>query len=70
MSKQKRPSRKGVPITSHKGGRTDRIGVRVTPETKQMIQAMSEAHDLTMADVVEQAIRLLFDEYSANPPGT
>lgn len=40
-------------ITPHKGGRTERVEVRMTPETKRLLKKLN----LSAADLLEEAIK-------------
>ena len=50
MKKTKRPSRKGIEITKHKGGRTERFEARFTPAEKAAIEKKRRASGLSSAD--------------------
>jgi len=56
-----RKSRKGLKITPHKGGRTERFEARLTPEEKRMIVESIKNSGLSAADwliqIVQQAPR-------------
>jgi len=43
-------------ITPHKGGRTARITVRLTPEHRAALDAMARLDGVTTADVIERLI--------------
>ena len=58
----KRKSRKGVKITPHKGGRTVSKRTDVTPETNEMLKALKKAHKISLADIVEEAVKKKFEE--------
>lgn len=44
-------------ITPHKGGRSARINVRATAETKQALETIARRNDETTADAVARMIR-------------
>jgi len=48
--KAPRPSRKGVKITSHKGGRTERFECRLTPAEKSIVMERVKSSGLSAAD--------------------
>lgn len=41
-------------ITPHKGGRTERVYIRVTPKTKALAEQLARATNKTIADLFEQ----------------
>ena len=50
----RRPSRKNVVITPHKGGRTERFEARLTPAEKQAIMKVIQESGLSSADWIVQ----------------
>jgi hypothetical protein len=50
MNKAKRPSRKGVPIKAHKGGRTARFEARLSPAENAVILQLVKASGLSKSD--------------------
>jgi len=50
----RRPSRKNVVITPHKGGRTERFEARLTPAEKQAIMKVIQESGLSSADWLVQ----------------
>jgi hypothetical protein len=53
----KRKSRKGVYITPHKGGRTSRRLVPMTPATEDTLNAVLKATGKSVGDWVEAHVR-------------
>ncbi len=51
------PSKKKREITPHKGGRTDRISHRVTPEIKRTFLKLAGDNKLKPADFLEFLIK-------------
>lgn len=49
-------------ITPHKGGRTERIFVRATPETKQALEEIVETTNKSAADLVEEWVKQTQEE--------
>ena len=45
-------------ITAHKGGRTERVYVRATPEIKQKLKEINERTGKTAADLFEELVLL------------
>lgn len=43
-------------ITPHKGGRTERLFIRITPASKERLQAICETQDISTADWIEQQL--------------
>ncbi|MCP4417194.1 MAG: hypothetical protein GY805_11265 [Chloroflexi bacterium] len=52
---QKRPPRKGVKITPHKGGRTISKRTDVTPEVNDILKWLRKNHLISLGDLVEEA---------------
>jgi len=50
------PSRRGVRLNPSKGGRTDRLEVRITPESKAALMELAKAAGVSAADLIEQWI--------------
>lgn len=48
--KNKRPSRKGIVIKKHKGGRVKRFECRLTPAENEIIMRLVEASGLSKSD--------------------
>lgn len=44
-------------ITPHKGGRTETTTIRMTEDVARMAQALREEHGLSMADLLEAAVK-------------
>lgn len=57
--KAPRPSRKNVVITPHKGGRTARLNLRVTPEFERKIKESAKVAELSVSDYI---IKTMDDE--------
>lgn len=50
---RQRPSRKGLPIRAHKGGRSERMPAwRATPLVKTKLEAMMRVWEMTYADAL------------------
>lgn len=45
------------PITPHKGGRTARIDIRVTPEVKELAARLAAKRGCSVADLIEALLR-------------
>ncbi len=39
-------------ITPHKGGRTERLGIRITPANKERLRLAAELSGISVADVI------------------
>lgn len=61
---KKRPSRKGVVITPHKGGRTVQRSTTVTPEVGDMLKYLKKEHGISLGDIVDEAVRGKYQELS------
>ena len=62
MTKQTRPSRKGLEITPHKGGRVVRKSVRVTPDIADMLAELWTKYQISLGDIVAEAVPRKYKE--------
>jgi len=47
------PTRKGWKLTPSKGGRSDRLNIRITPRAKAALSEMAERQGKSTADLIE-----------------
>ncbi len=50
-------SMSGRRITPHKGGRTERLNIRITPEDKDFIHEVARLSGMSVADIIAWWIR-------------
>jgi len=44
-------------ISPHKGGRTERLSVRITPEDKKLLERLAHERGITMSDIISNAVK-------------
>ncbi|HXV42963.1 MAG TPA: ribbon-helix-helix protein, CopG family [Anaerolineae bacterium] len=46
-------------ITPHKGGRSERVNIRATPETKRLLELIRQRTGKSAADILEEAVQAI-----------